>query len=72
MTEVKELITNKIDICLLPETKIDQSFPNQQFPVHGYNIFRRNRAKYGGGILFYVNENTQSNVLRLNSTPDDN
>ena len=28
---VEELITNNIDICLLSETKIDESFPNQQF-----------------------------------------
>lgn len=72
MTEVKELITDKIGICFLSDTKLNQSFSHQQFPVDGYNIFRRYRTIYGGEMLFYVNENVQSNVLHLNSTLDDN
>ena len=35
-------------------------------------MFRKDRFKYGGGILFYVNENIPSKVLQLYSTPDDN
>ena len=30
---VQELIANNIDICLLSETKIDESFLNQQFNI---------------------------------------
>lgn len=70
--EVKELIINKIDICLIPETKLDQPFPNQQFQIHGYTIFQRDRKKYVGGIPLNGNENFSSQVLHLNSTPDDN
>ena len=51
VTEVNELITNKIDICLILETKLDQSFPNQQFQMHGYQIFHRDRNKYSGRIV---------------------
>ena len=72
MTEVKKLITNKTDISLISETKLDQSFPNQQFQINGYKMFRRGKCKYGGRILFYVNQNIPSKVLNLNSTPDDN
>ena len=72
MTEEKEFITNKTDIYLISETKLNQSFPNQQFQIYGYKTFRMDRDKYGGGILFYVNENIPSKVLRLNSTPNDN
>ena len=64
MAELKELINNK--------TKLDQSFPNPLFQIDGYKMFRRDRGKYGGGILFYVNENIQSKVLHLNSTPGHN
>ena len=46
MNEVKELITNKTCICLIPETKLDQSFPNQQFQIHEYKMFQRGRGKY--------------------------
>ena len=36
MAKVKELTTNKTDMCLISETKPDQTFPNQQFQIHGY------------------------------------
>ena len=72
MTEEKEFITNKTDIYLISETKLNQSFPNQQFQIYGYKTFQMDRDKYGGGILFYVNENIPSKVLHLNSTPNDN
>ena len=34
---VEELIKGKIDVGLISETKIDESFPNQQFKINGYN-----------------------------------
>ena len=49
---VEELDQNKIDICFLPETKIDETFPNQQFMINGYNLFRRDRNCHGEA--FYV------------------
>ena len=33
---IDELIKNKIDICLISETKVDESFPNKQFKINGY------------------------------------
>ena len=45
------------DIFLLSETKIDESFPDKQFCLNNYRIFRRNRNRYGGEVMFYVNEN---------------
>ena len=40
---VEELIKEKIDIGLISETKIDESFPNQQFKINGSKTFRRDR-----------------------------
>ena len=34
---VGELEQNKVDICFLSETKIDETFPNQQFMINGYS-----------------------------------
>ena len=48
---------NYIDISLFSETKQDETFPNQQFKISGYKIFRRDRNKCGGGIMFYINKN---------------
>ena len=58
-----ELIKDKIDICLLSETKLNDSFPTAQFQIKGYKIFRKDRNKYGGGIMFYINENIPSRKL---------
>ena len=49
---VEELIRNIIDISLFSETKLDETFPNQQFKISGYKMFRRDRNKHGGGIMF--------------------
>ena len=60
---VQELITNNIDICLLSETKIHETFPNQQFNINNNKTFRRGRTKYGGGLLFYINENIPCKLI---------
>ena len=49
---LEELIRNNIDVFLFSETKLDEAFPNQQFKISGYKMFRRDRNKHGGGIMF--------------------
>ena len=66
---IDELIKNKIDIFLILETKVGESFPNQQFKINGYIMFRKDRDKFGGGLMFYVIEQIQSKVLSLESIP---
>ena len=53
---VADVIQGTFDIFLLSETKIDESFPDKQFRLNNYRIFRKDRNRYGGGII-YVNEN---------------
>ena len=45
---IDETITN-FDIFLIPESKIDSTFPNIQFKINGYKLFRRDRNRFGGG-----------------------
>ena len=68
---VQELITNNIDICLLSETKIDESLPNQQFNISNYKTFRRDRNKYGGGLLVYINEKIPCKLINDQIVPSD-
>ena len=68
---VDELIKNKIDVCLIWETKVDESFPNQQFKINGYNMSGSDRDRFGGGLMFYVDEQIPSKVLSLESIPMD-
>jgi len=51
------LMSNAINILSVQETKIDQSFPNSQFHVDGYNLFRQDRTKGGGGIAVHIQDN---------------
>ena len=57
LISIKEFIKSKLDIFLVSETKIDNSFPNQQFSIDGCKTYRRDRNNFSGGLLFYVNEN---------------
>ena len=54
---IADVIQGTFDIFLLSETKIDESFPDKQFRVNNYRIFQKDRNRYGGGIMFYMNEN---------------
>ena len=52
----QEVIKSTFDLFLIIETKVDDSFPNAQFKMEGYKSFRKDRDAFGGGLLFYVNE----------------
>ena len=68
LISIEELIKSKLDIFLVSETKIDHSFPNQQFSIDGYKTYRRDRNNFGGGLLFYVNENIPFGELTTEQT----
>ena len=59
----KDLVIKETDICLLSETKIDDSFPNSQFFAEGYRMFQKDRNKNGGGLLLYVNEDIPGKLI---------
>ena len=43
---------------MITETKLDDSFLEQQFHIEGCNIpFRLDRKRYGGGSVLYVRRN---------------
>ena len=68
---VEELMRDKVDICLFPETKLDETFPNQEFKTHGYKMYRRNRNKHGGGVICYVNESIPCKMVNVEGVPND-
>ena len=50
-------LSNSIDVLLIFETKIDNTFPVSQFCLPGYSVpFRLDRVGNGGGIMPYVKE----------------
>ena len=50
-----EFIKGKFDILMISETKVDKSFPLDQFRINGFNApFRLDRNINAGGIMLFV------------------
>ena len=61
---LKNIIGNNLDVLIIVETKLDGSFPTNQFSIDGFRQpFRLDRNKNGGGIMVYVREDIPSNKL---------
>ena len=54
---LSSLIGGKIDILLITETKLDATFPTNQFFIQGYStMYRLDRNDKGGGIMLFVKD----------------
>ena len=42
--------SNNIHVLAISETHSDSSFEDAEISIHGYNLFRRDRNRYGGGV----------------------
>ena len=53
-----------VDILIISETKLDESFPEGQFKIPRFTSpFRRDRNKFGGGIMVFVREHIPSKII---------
>ena len=61
---LKETVTGYVDILLITESKLDNSFPTAQFQINGFNspYLLNSNAHSGGGILLYVREDNPSKL----------
>ena len=58
------IIHGNIDILIITETKLDHTFPQNQFYIPGYRTpYRKDRDALGGGVMIYVREDIPSNIL---------
>ena len=59
----KDICAN-LDILLISETKLDDSFPSTQFLFDGFSKpYRLDKCSIGGGILLYIRDDTPSRLL---------
>ena len=66
---LKILITGNLDILVITETKLDESFPSEQFNIEGFSLpIRFDRNINGGGIMIYIRDDISSKELKLQST----
>ena len=62
--QLKEVIGSNLDILIIQETKLDSSFPPEQFIIEGYSKpYRLDRNRDGGGVLIFVREDIPSKLL---------
>ncbi|KAK6176060.1 hypothetical protein SNE40_014416 [Patella caerulea] len=52
------LYDHLVDVLILVETKLDNTFPDAQ--VGGYRLFRQDRDAYGGGVMVYIRSDLPS------------
>ena len=61
-----------MDIFVLTETKLDDSFPNSQFSVDRFSVpFRIDRNSSGDEVMFCVRDNIPSKLQTKHFFPND-
>ena len=69
---LNSMVNGFVDILLITECKLDDSFPTAQFHMQGYSSpFRLDRNSYGGGILLYVREDIPAKPISNRSFDKD-
>ena len=58
------MITKEIEILMITETKLDDSFPASQFLIQGFcTLFTLDRNKNGGEIFLYMKSEVKSTQI---------
>ena len=66
---MKFIVTKNLDILLITESKLDLSFPANQFIIEGFSPpFRADRDSKGGGVLIYAREDVACRELKCHSS----
>ena len=59
------MVENNVDILLISETKLDDSFPSCQSIVRGFSMpYRYDRNSMGGGLLQYIRDDIPNKLLK--------
>ena len=72
LDQLIEYLGNTINILMIAETKLDESFPDSQFKISGMKKpYRLDVTSNSGGLLVYIDTNISSKRIFLNSIPKD-
>ena len=64
------LIANEIHVLLLSKTKLDETFPLEQFLISGFaKPLRLDRNIKGGGIMLFIRHNIPFRLLKPGNLP---
>ena len=66
------LIKDNIDLLLVSETKVDDTYPTAQFQIDGYSKpIRIDRNRHGGGLMIFSRDDLPFNELKSHTLPSD-
>ena len=69
---LESLIKATLDVLVVTETKIDESYPPSQFIIEGFGTpLRLNRNKHGGGVLVYIREHLPCKLIPFKNNSKD-
>ena len=67
---LKYIVSGNLDILIITESKLDSSFPLNQFSMDGYYPpFRAARTGNGGGVIIYVRDDIPCILLKAHPSP---
>ena len=67
---LNDQITGNIDVMVISETKLSDSFPESQFKIAGYSSpFRLDRDQNSEGIMVFVHEDITAKFLSFEDKP---
>ena len=56
--EIKEiLLVYNLNVLAILETRLDNSFSDEELAIPGYCLFRKDRNRHGGGVAFFIQDN---------------
>ncbi|CAB4026141.1 RNA-directed DNA polymerase from transposon BS [Paramuricea clavata] len=71
LDEIRLILNNNaLDILAINESKIDNQISNNEIHIDGFNIIRKDRNRFGGGVVLYVRQNISFSD-RIDLIPDE-
>ena len=66
---LKLIVKGNLDILIITESKLDETFPVNQFIIEGFSPpFRVDNNKYSGGVIIYVRDDIPSRELKSHTS----
>ena len=66
------VIKENVDLVMVSETKLDDTFPTEQFKMEGYSKpIRLDRNRHGGGLMIFSRDDLPCHELKSHELPSD-
>ena len=71
LDDIRITIADFVDILVITESKLDQSFPESQFFINRFSKpFRKDRNRHGGRLLMYIKDDMPQKESSFNLPSD--